>query len=379
MKRYRILLPLLCVALLVSCNQTSSREEPITGSEVVSEISDDSLSETIASSEKPRELTTVFFQNPIYNADFPDPSIVRHTDGQFYTFATGGRIIKSANLVEWEALSNAIARPTWGTPGANIWAPDVQYINGQYVMYYSLSRWDDPNPGIGIATATHPAGPWTDHGKFFLSQEIGVNNSIDPMVFVDEDERVYMFWGSFRGIYAIELTADGLGFKDGSVEQAANNKVHIAGFETNRNFDISTFEGVYIIKKDNYYYMFLSTGTCCSGDYTYNVVVGRSVSILGEYFDSYNRSMKNANVGHSVVHQNDFFIGVGHNSILRDDAGTYWILYHGFDATVETRNARKLLIDKLIWNADNWPSTLGNVPSNNYRPGPELYLSDENN
>ena len=86
--------------------------------------------------------------------------------------------------------------------------------------------------------------------------------------------------------------------------------------------------------------------------------------------------MKNANVGHAVVHQNDFFIGVGHNSIIKDDAGTYWIVYHGFDAKIQARNARRLLIDKLIWNAENWPSTLGNVPSNNYRPGPELYLPD---
>lgn len=380
MKRSRILLSLTFLALLVSCNPNISSEKMVsertTTSEVVSEISGDSLGESITSSEKSKELTTVFFQNPVYNVDFPDPSIIRHSDGFFYCYATGARVIKSPNLVDWEPLDNAIPRPTWGTQGAAIWAPDVQYINGQYVMYYSLSKWDDPNPGIGIATATHPAGPWTDHGKFFRSLEIGVNNSIDPMVFIDDDNRIYMFWGSFRGIYAIELTADGLGFKDGSVEEAAINKVHVAGFETDRNLDISTFEGVYIVKKDSYYYMFLSTGTCCSGDYTYNVVVGRSESILGEYVDSIGRSMKNANVGHAVVHQNDFFIGVGHNSIIKDDAGTYWIVYHGFDAKIQARNARRLLIDKLIWNAENWPSTLGNVPSNNYRPGPELYLPD---
>lgn len=375
MKKSRLLIIVSLLAMLVSCN-TNKPSEPHSEGTEVSELSSDALTESISASENKGELKTIFFQNPIYNEDFPDPSIVRDEDGYFYAFATGARILKSANLVEWEKLGNAIERPTWGTNHAGIWAPDVQFINGQYVMYYSLSVWDDPNPGIGIATASHPAGPWTDHGKFFNSLEIGVNNSIDPMVFQDDDGRVYMFWGSFRGIYAIELTSDGLDFKDGSVEAAAENKILVAGYDTSHGLNVSTFEAVYILKKDGYYYMFLSTGTCCSGDYTYNVVVGRSENILGEYKDYLNRSMKGANVGTSVVSQNDFFIGVGHNSVFKDDAGNYWILYHGFDATISTRNARKLLMDKLLWDSEGWPATLGNVPSNNYRPGPELYLPE---
>lgn len=376
MKKHKVIFSLIGFALLVSCNpvtseSSSSEDTPPLITESISESTSDVISE---SSSESRTLTTVFYQNPVYNIDFPDPSVIRHTDGTYYAYATGAKVIKSLDLANWTQLSNAIPRPTWGTAGANIWAPDVQYINGQYVMYYSLSVWDDVNPGIGIATAPHPEGPWTDHGKLFRSLEIGVYNSIDPMVYVDDDTRVYMFWGSFRGIYAIELTADGLDFKDGSVEEAAKNKVHVAGYETNHNFDISTYEGVYIIKKDNYYYMFLSTGQCCSGDYTYNVKVGRSTSILGNYEDHLKRSMRQGAVGFRVVDQNAHFVGVGHNSIIRDDAGTYFIAYHGFDASLPTRNARKMLIDKLNWDTDGWPSTLGTAPSNNRRPGPEIFL-----
>ena len=50
--------------------------------------------------------------------------------------------------------------------------------------------------------------------KLFTSLEIGVNNSIDAMVY-QEDGRVYMLWGSFRGNYIVELTEDGLGLKGG--------------------------------------------------------------------------------------------------------------------------------------------------------------------
>src|SRR5690606_7664996 len=140
-------------------------------------------------------------------------------------------------------------------------------------------------PGVGVATADHPVGPWTDQGKLFTSSEIGVNNSIDPNVFFDEDGKLYMVWGSFRGIYGIELTEDGLGLK-GGLEYAKENKVHLAGTPTASPFSTQTYEGAYVIYRNGYYYMFLSTGTCCNGhNSTYNVRVGRSADPLGTYVD----------------------------------------------------------------------------------------------
>lgn len=80
-----------------------------------------------------------------------------------------------------------------------------------------------------------------------------------------------MFWGSFRGIYGVELTEDGLAVKPGA------EKKQIAG---------TAYEGTYIHKKKGYYYMFASTGTCCEGlKSTYQTVVGRSKSLWGPYQD----------------------------------------------------------------------------------------------
>ena len=76
--------------------------------------------------------------------------------------------------------------------------------------------------GIGVATADKPEGPFVDHGMMFRSNEIGVQNSIDPF-YIEDGGRKYMFWGSFRGIYGIELTADGLKVKSGA------DKKQIAG------------------------------------------------------------------------------------------------------------------------------------------------------
>ena len=97
-----------------------------------------------------------------------------------------------------------------------------------------------------------------------------MQNSIDPFYIEDKGNK-YLFWGSFRGIYGIELSEDGLSLKSGSVPQK------IAG---------GAFEGTYIHKRGKYYYLFASVGSCCQGlKSTYRTVVGRSESLFGPYLD----------------------------------------------------------------------------------------------
>jgi arabinan endo-1,5-alpha-L-arabinosidase len=62
-----------------------------------------------------------------------------------------------------------------------------------------------------------------------------------------------------------------------------------------------------------------------------------------------------------LIHKNDSFVGVGHNSeIVRDNAGNDWILYHGF--CVENTSGRSLFLDQVTWE-DDWPVVRGNQPS----------------
>ncbi len=320
----------------------------------------------------------ITFNNPVWEPVLADPSIIRGDDGTFYAFGTQDNalwgdyygtkyipILSSVNLVDWEfagSVFRQVDMPTWGTLGAGLWAPDIVKIGTNYVLYYSLSTWGDSNPGIGVATATHPLGPWTDHGKLFDSNSIGVINSIDPAVIVEETtNRVYMVWGSFVGIYGVELTSDGLDLFDGV--NASESKVLIAGIDNGR-WDIMNYEGAYIIKIADYYYLFLSTGTCCDGhNSSYRVVVARSTSILGPYVDASGANMANTSgKGTLVVTGNYDFVGVGHNSVIEDDAGDFWLVYHGFDLDEEARygttNRRSLLIDKLLWTETEWPYVL---------------------
>lgn len=332
-----------------------------------------------------------YFDNPVWQPILADPTIIRH-EGIYYAYGTQDDgvwgtefglkyipIIESSDLINWSyagSVFTGATRPFWGTLNAGLWAPDIVKVGDKFMLYYSLSSWGDPNPGIGVASADHPKGPWTDHGKLFTSSEIGVNNSIDANVFYGQDGKLYMVWGSFRGIYGIELSEDGLSIKGGLTAGAAN-KVHLAGTPTDERFSTATYEGAFITYRNGYYYMYVSHGTCCNGlNSTYNVRVGRSTSPLGSYVDHLGRTMKQANVGYQVVAPNAFFVGVGHNAIATDDAGDDWLIYHGFDTSqpshVGNSNRRSMLIDRLIWNEGGWPSVENTIPSDGTSLKPQI-------
>jgi arabinan endo-1,5-alpha-L-arabinosidase len=335
-------------------------------------------------------ITESTYKNPVWEPILADPSVIRH-EGVYYAFGTQDYgqwgeddygikyvpILESSDLVNWRYAGSAFTmatRPTWGTPGAGIWAPDIVRLGETYYLYYSLSTWGDPNPGIGVATAPHPLGPWTDHGELLRSLSIGVNNSIDANVF-EADGKVYIIWGSFRGIYGVELTADGRALKDG--DHAAENKILIAGLDTSLGWNAATYEAPYVIKKDDFYYLFLSSGSCCEGHSSnYRVSVGRASNPLGPYVDHEGRAMTDAYRGYPVVIGSSFFAGPGHNSIARDDAGAYWLLYHAYDTSDDpfmgNSPRRSLLVDRLVWNEDGWPALQGTMPSNGTRPVPTI-------
>ncbi|MDE6257070.1 MAG: family 43 glycosylhydrolase [Muribaculaceae bacterium] len=306
------------------------------------------LSQTVSAKSKE------YYSNPVINQSAPDPTVIRSDDGTYYLYATENvrnvPIFKSDDLVNWELVGTAFTNDTRPqmVPDGNIWAPDIQRIGDRYVLYYSKSRWGGEwECGIGVATADSPEGPFTDCGPLFISNEIGVQNSIDP-IYVAEGDKKYLFWGSFRRIYAIELSKDGLKVKEGA------KPIQIAGTLT---------EGTNIFKHDGYYYLVGSAGSCCDGERsTYHVVVARSKDLLGPYVNKEGvPAMENGFT--TILSRSKEVIGPGHNAnFVTDDAGQFWLLYHGFGAA-EPNEGRKVYLDRVVWGKDGWPTINAGEPS----------------
>ena len=319
------------------------------------------------------------YLNPVIAWNCPDPTLLdnRVRDGYFYAYSTRGKvddkvyeipIYRSRDLVEWECVSEAFpdgTRPAW-EPAGVLWAPDINYIGGKYVLYYALGVWGDHDRSAsGVAVSDSPTGPFKDMGMVVSRANTGVGNSIDPDVFEDTDGKKYLYWGSLRhdtdkevgrnsGIYLVELADDGLSVKPGS------EPVKVAG---------DLMEGVFVHKRGNYYYLFASEGTCCEGRLsTYHVIVGRSESPFGPFVS---RSGKSMICGDEGIYDEviltkdpcDVFCGPGHNSgIVTDDKGHDWIAYHAYWES-NGYKGRCMNLDRVYWTKDGWPYFKDGIPA----------------
>lgn len=304
------------------------------------------------------------YSNPLTDYSAADPTVLKENDHSYYVYCTNTwQALHSTDLVHWTKCDHNLfeVRPSFVTgSGVSVWAPDIEKIGDHYVLYYAMSAMGKPaDAAIGTAYSDSPSGPFKldrsrdGKGLLFTSKEIDVRNSIDPC-FYEEDGKKWLFWGSFNGIYAVQLSDDGMNVLDGDLAAAKQNKVRVAG---------TAFEAPYICKRGNYYYMFASVGACCNAMLsTYTLVVGRSESLLGPYVSRSGVSMLD-NGYDIVIRANDHFVGPGHNSeIVTDSQGHEYLLYHSYHRMTPDKG-RFLMLDRITWSEDGWPQVVGNSPS----------------
>lgn len=299
-----------------------------------------------------------------------DPSVIRGKDGWWYSYATAdplksgqqpgiGHIARTRDFVHWDYLGtifNDSNRPSWATSTAGLWAPDVRYIGGRYVMYFAVTDTTlhpaSDDMAVGVATSDSPAGPWTPTDKPVIAPRPngsgGWYNTIDPAGLTPSDGRQYLYWGSYGGgVHVTRVSADGL------TPVGAEQKVGRS----------DRYEGAYVVKHGRYYYLMASSANCCSGPATgYSVYTGRSTSPMGPFLDEDGVSMNaSATGGRLVVAQNgNKWIGPGHNAMFTDAAGQTYLMYHALDrnnawlTTPGGINRRPMLIDRLDW-IGGWP------------------------
>lgn len=142
------------------------------------------------------------FKNPLLNADFPDPDVIKVGDTYYMVTTTfhnfpGCTLLKSKDLVNWQYCANPLEKmssnPEYNLEGdQNIyakgdWANSLFYKDGKfYIMFNAFGQADDG--GGYLLSATDPEGQWE---MTRLSEGF-----YDPGVLVDEDGTVYVACGN---------------------------------------------------------------------------------------------------------------------------------------------------------------------------------------
>jgi len=272
-------------------------------------------------------------------------------------------ILSSPDLVHWTFVHDTFSptgssptatenpQPAW-TASSPLWAPDVHFIAGKYVMYYTASNTTNPGSAIGVATASTPSGPWVDSGGPLVGPRSdgqgGFFWTFDPNEILGSDGQRYLYFGSFYGgTFVVKLSADGL-HVDSSM---APVQVGISG----------RFEGTDVILHGGSYYMFASSGNCCAGPNTeYAMFVGRSSSPLGPFVDSLGIPMTQGGGLFVLGSNGNHWVGTGGGSLFQDRAGGDWLAFHAVDQNTpylpNGATRRPLLMEPVEWGADGWPT-----------------------
>lgn len=130
-----------------------------------------------------------------------DPWIMRHTDGYYYFTAslpdfsgiplrraqTLGELTAAAEKVVWQKRST-------GVMSANIWAPELHYIQGKWYLYFAAAREDaifDHRMYVLENSSANPLeGEWVEKGQIKTWKE---SFALDATTF-EHENRLYYIW-----------------------------------------------------------------------------------------------------------------------------------------------------------------------------------------
>lgn len=104
-------------------------------------------------------------------------------------------LIKSTDLKNWEFCKYIFPegnKPAWAAEGESIadyWAPEIHQVNNEFRMYFVAREKASRELCIGLARASHPENTFIPEPEPILD-----GNVIDPHLYIEDNENVYLFW-----------------------------------------------------------------------------------------------------------------------------------------------------------------------------------------
>ncbi|MGE0440134.1 MAG: family 43 glycosylhydrolase [Gemmatimonadales bacterium] len=234
----------------------------------------------------------------------------------------------------------------WAVPGRAYAAQIVRGPDRRYYLYAPVVQAQSGNRdpfAIGVAASNSPTGPWTDaHPEGpVVSQSYPVPNSIqniDPTVLVDDDGRVYLYWGTFGKLKGVELATDMTTFKGAPIDVTT-----LDGF----------FEAPWLFKRNGTYYLAYAGNNagpespCTDAIYRACLAYGSAPSPLGPW--TY-RGVLLDPVSSTTSHPG-----------IVEFQGRWYLAYHTADAAGGGHFRRSVAIDRLEWDDGQSPAGIRKV------------------
>ena len=246
----------------------------------------------------------------------------------------------------------AIAKPEeifqWAAPGRAYAGQIVQGADKRFYLYAPVAQahTEEEDPfGVGVAVSDSPLGPWKDahpSGPIVSHKtpEAHHTQNIDPTILIDNDGRIYMYWGTFGQLLGTELKSD--------MVTLTGPIVHVTSLK-------GFFEAPWIFRRGQTYYMSYAGNSagpqseCTPAIYHACLAYGTSDSPLGPWT-------------YRGVLLDPVSSTTSHEGIL-EFKGQWYLIYHTADAKDGGHFRRSVAIDRLYWDDSTTPSSIRKVVS----------------
>ncbi len=231
----------------------------------------------------------------------------------------------------------------WAEPGRAYAGQIIQGRDKRFYLYAPVLEANSKNEdgfAIGVAVSDTPLGPWIDAHPSgpIVSQSVPEKNTIqniDPTPFVDDDGRVYLYWGTFGQLRAMELNGDMV------TPKSAEAKVTgLTGF----------FEAPWLFKRKGTYYLAYAANNagpdspCTQAVYFACIAYGSAPTPLGPWT-------------YRGVILRPVSSTTSHSGIIAFK-GKWYIAYHTADAKGGGHFRRSVAIDEVHWDDSQTPAAI---------------------
>ncbi len=312
----------------------------------------------------PKAYAACTLQNPILSPG-QDPSIW-YANGLYYLVQSDGQGIVIRAVSHLGGMSSATTHRIWVPPtgtsySAEIWAPELEYLNGKWIIYFAGARDMGGDPATNnthriyalVANSNDPLGNWSFFGKV---QDPTDEWAIDATVFY-YNSNWYELWsgtppsngGSAPQQIYIAHMSDPLHVDEPYRKLIANPdqswETSVQAIEEGPEAFIGPNNTLTIVYSAN-----------ASWTSSYNL--GELVYHGGDmgYYASYTKVGPVFSSGGGVY-------GPGHISLpVPGPNGNNWLVYHAKTSASDGWSDRKIFVQKQTWNSDGTPN-FGGAPA----------------
>jgi arabinan endo-1,5-alpha-L-arabinosidase len=260
----------------------------------------------------------------------PDPTmLVEHDASPVVTLMCTGDGFPTRSADSIGGLRYALSRSAFASDGwpqwaaGSFWSPDLERVDGHYLLYFSAIRKGDHRHCIGVAISNTPDGGFHDVGQPLVSDETA--GAIDPTLLRAHGALYLLFKIDGNAnlnpaiIYGRPLDHSGLA--------AGRRKLLLSS--RSRGWEEGVVEAPTAVHLRNTTYLLYSGGIYTAAGYAEGEAIRRGRP-LGRYQRIGNRP---------VLHGGRYWVGTGGGSIVRD-RGRLLLAYNAFPARGQQHRRR---------------------------------------